>query len=85
MCRRRARFDQIIIVIKIMSMNGGDSCLAFSSGNMTGPVPSGSQTSSGKTLPADVVILAIGVRPDTTLAKIARLTSGKPSGISESG
>ena len=27
------------------------------------------QTSSGKTYPAEIVILAIGVRPDTTLAK----------------
>ena len=30
------------------------------------------QTKSGKTIPADIVILAIGVKPDTTLAKIGR-------------
>ena len=39
------------------------------------------QTSSGKTFPADVVILAIGVRPDTTLAKRAGLTIGERGGI----
>ena len=39
------------------------------------------QTSSGKTFPADVVILAIGVRPDTTLAKKAGLTIGERGGI----
>jgi len=39
------------------------------------------QTSSGKTYPADIVILAIGVRPDTTLAKTAGLTIGERGGI----
>ncbi len=39
------------------------------------------QTNSGKTFPADVVILAIGVRPDTTLAKKAGLTIGERGGI----
>ena len=39
------------------------------------------QTISGKTYPADVVILAIGVRPDTTLAKSAGLTIGERGGI----
>jgi len=39
------------------------------------------QTSSGKTYPADIVILAIGVRPDTTLAKAAGLDIGERSGI----
>jgi len=39
------------------------------------------QTSSGKTFPAEIVILAIGVRPDTTLAKIAGLTIGELGGI----
>jgi len=39
------------------------------------------QTSSGKTYPADIVILAIGVRPDTTLAKTAGLEIGQRGGI----
>jgi NADPH-dependent 2,4-dienoyl-CoA reductase/sulfur reductase-like enzyme/rhodanese-related sulfurtransferase len=39
------------------------------------------QTISGKTYPADVVILAIGVRPDTTLAKSAGLAIGERGGI----
>jgi NADPH-dependent 2,4-dienoyl-CoA reductase/sulfur reductase-like enzyme/rhodanese-related sulfurtransferase len=39
------------------------------------------QTGSGKTFPADVVILAIGVRPDTALAKTAGLEIGECGGI----
>ena len=39
------------------------------------------QTGSGETYPADIVILAIGVRPDTTLAKTAGLTIGERGGI----
>jgi NADPH-dependent 2,4-dienoyl-CoA reductase/sulfur reductase-like enzyme/rhodanese-related sulfurtransferase len=39
------------------------------------------QTKSGKTYPADIVILALGVRPDTTLAKSAGLEIGKRGGI----
>ena len=39
------------------------------------------QTISGKTYPADVVILAIGVRPDTTLAKTAGIEIGERGGI----
>jgi NADPH-dependent 2,4-dienoyl-CoA reductase/sulfur reductase-like enzyme/rhodanese-related sulfurtransferase len=39
------------------------------------------QTSSGKGFPADIVILAIGVRPDTTLAKSAGLKIGERGGI----
>ena len=39
------------------------------------------KTFSGKTYPADVVILAIGVRPDTTLAKSAGLEIGERGGI----
>jgi NADPH-dependent 2,4-dienoyl-CoA reductase/sulfur reductase-like enzyme/rhodanese-related sulfurtransferase len=39
------------------------------------------QTSCGKTYPADVVILAIGVRPDTALAKTAGLEIGQRGGI----
>jgi len=39
------------------------------------------ETKSGKTYPADVVILALGVRPDTTLAKQAGLKIGERGGI----
>ena len=39
------------------------------------------QTASGTAYPADVVILAIGVRPDTTLAKAAGLELGELGGI----
>jgi len=38
-------------------------------------------TQSGKVHPADIVILAIGVRPDITLAKAAGLEIGKRGGI----
>jgi NADPH-dependent 2,4-dienoyl-CoA reductase/sulfur reductase-like enzyme/rhodanese-related sulfurtransferase len=39
------------------------------------------ETKSGKIYPADIVILAIGVRPDTALAKTAGLTIGERGGI----
>jgi len=39
------------------------------------------QTKSGKIYPADVVILSLGVRPDTALAKAAGLETGQRGGI----
>jgi NADPH-dependent 2,4-dienoyl-CoA reductase/sulfur reductase-like enzyme/rhodanese-related sulfurtransferase len=39
------------------------------------------QAQSGKVYPADVVIMAIGVRPDTALAKMAGLEIGERGGI----
>ena len=39
------------------------------------------QTKSGKAYPADLVILALGVRPDTALAKAAGLEIGERGGI----
>jgi NADPH-dependent 2,4-dienoyl-CoA reductase/sulfur reductase-like enzyme/rhodanese-related sulfurtransferase len=39
------------------------------------------QTASGKTHPADIVILAIGVRPETSLAKLAGIEIGERGGI----
>ncbi len=39
------------------------------------------KTTSGKRFPADIVILAIGVRPDTTLANSAGLEIGERGGI----
>jgi len=41
----------------------------------------GVRTASGAVHPADLVILAIGVRPDTTLAKAAGLALGERGGI----
>jgi NADPH-dependent 2,4-dienoyl-CoA reductase/sulfur reductase-like enzyme/rhodanese-related sulfurtransferase len=38
-------------------------------------------TSSGKRFPADIVILAIGVRPETALAKMAGIEIGQRGGI----
>jgi NADPH-dependent 2,4-dienoyl-CoA reductase/sulfur reductase-like enzyme/rhodanese-related sulfurtransferase len=38
-------------------------------------------TSSGKKHPADIVILAIGVRPETALAKMAGIETGQRGGI----
>jgi NADPH-dependent 2,4-dienoyl-CoA reductase/sulfur reductase-like enzyme/rhodanese-related sulfurtransferase len=42
-------------------------------------------TKSGKAHPADLVILALGVRPDTTLAKAAGLDIGERGGIRVNG
>jgi len=39
------------------------------------------QTKSGKVYPADIVILSLGVRPDTALAKTAGLEIGERGGI----
>jgi NADPH-dependent 2,4-dienoyl-CoA reductase/sulfur reductase-like enzyme/rhodanese-related sulfurtransferase len=39
------------------------------------------ETKSGKTYPADIVILSLGVRPDTALAKAAGLEVGERGGI----
>jgi len=39
------------------------------------------QTKAGKAYPADLVILALGVRPDTTLARAAGLAIGERGGI----
>lgn len=39
------------------------------------------ETRSARTYPADVVILALGVRPDTTLARMAGLEIGEHGGI----
>jgi len=39
------------------------------------------ETKSGKIYPAEIVILALGVRPDTTLAKMAGLEIGQRGGI----
>ncbi len=56
----------------------GDGAAAFKEGAKGGIDV---ETESGKIYHADVVILAIGVRPDTTLAKIAGLEIGERGGI----
>ena len=56
----------------------GDGAAAFKQGTKGGIEV---ETESGKIYPADVVILAIGVRPDTTLAKMAGLEIGERGGI----
>ena len=71
------------IVETLLERNGiklamGDAVTGFEkSGNGSINV----QTKSGKIYPADIVILAIGVRPDVTLAKSASLEIGERSGI----
>ncbi len=56
----------------------GDGATAFKEGAKGGLDV---ETESGKSYHADVVILAIGVRPDTTLAKMAGLEIGERGGI----
>jgi pyruvate/2-oxoglutarate dehydrogenase complex dihydrolipoamide dehydrogenase (E3) component/rhodanese-related sulfurtransferase len=56
----------------------GDGAAAFKEGEKGGIDVGGE---SGKIYHADVVILAIGVRPDTTLAKMAGLEIGERGGI----
>jgi NADPH-dependent 2,4-dienoyl-CoA reductase/sulfur reductase-like enzyme/rhodanese-related sulfurtransferase len=56
----------------------GDGAVAFKEGAKGGIDV---ETESGKSYHADVVILAIGVRPDTTLAKMAGLEIGERGGI----
>ena len=65
------------------SITGSRSCLAMRSHASTRPktARSTSTTRSGAVLPADIVILALGVRPDTTLAKLAGLEIGELGGI----
>lgn len=56
----------------------GDGAVAFKEGAKGGLDV---ETESGKSYHADVVILAIGVRPDTKLAKMAGLEIGERGGI----
>jgi len=56
----------------------GDQVIGFKQGAKGGVDV---ETQSGKIYPADVVILAIGVRPDTALAKQAGLEIGERGGI----
>ncbi len=71
-------FDMVQILHKEMLDNGvrlvlGDGLKEITDGYCV--------TQSGKQVPADVVVMAIGVRPETTLAKNAGLEIGKTGGI----
>jgi NADPH-dependent 2,4-dienoyl-CoA reductase/sulfur reductase-like enzyme/rhodanese-related sulfurtransferase len=56
----------------------GDGVAGFATGEDETIVVS---TQSGSSYPADLVILALGVRPDTTLAKLAGIEIGELGGI----
>jgi NADPH-dependent 2,4-dienoyl-CoA reductase/sulfur reductase-like enzyme/rhodanese-related sulfurtransferase len=56
----------------------GDGIAGFEEGEQTAI---GVRTQSGELLPADLVILAIGVRPETTLAQQAGLELGARGGV----
>jgi len=71
------------IIESLLKKNGirlamGDAASGFSQ-SANGAIDV--QTKSGKIYPADLVILAIGVRPDTALAKTAGLEIGERGGI----
>jgi NADPH-dependent 2,4-dienoyl-CoA reductase/sulfur reductase-like enzyme/rhodanese-related sulfurtransferase len=71
------------IVEEFMKKNGvniilGDGAAGFKQ-SVKGDIEV--KTESGRIYPADVVILAIGVRPDTKLAKMAGLEIGERGGI----
>jgi NADPH-dependent 2,4-dienoyl-CoA reductase/sulfur reductase-like enzyme/rhodanese-related sulfurtransferase len=75
--------EHAVVVESLLKKHGvrlrhGDEVVGFKKA-ANGAIEVG--TKSGKTYPADVVILAIGVRPDTTLAKKAGLVIGERGGI----
>ncbi len=75
--------EHAVVVETLLKRHGvrlrhGDEVVGFSQAT-SGAIEV--ETKSGKIYPADVVILAIGVRPDTTLAKQAGLTIGERGGI----
>ena len=71
--------EMALLVANEMSKNGvelhlGTSAVSVGTENVT--------LANGEVLPAELIILAIGVRPDTSLAKTAGLTIGSRGGIS---
>jgi NADPH-dependent 2,4-dienoyl-CoA reductase/sulfur reductase-like enzyme/rhodanese-related sulfurtransferase len=75
---------EIACLVQAHVIRHGVKVVANDGVNGFAPLASGAievQTSAGKTFPADIVILAIGVKPDTTLAKSAGLTIGERGGI----
>jgi len=75
--------ENSIVVESLLQKNGiklalNDAAVAFHN-NTNGSLEV--ETKSGKRYHADIVILAIGVRPDTTLAKTAGLEIGERGGI----
>lgn len=67
-----------LLIKKGIKLNLSDGVAGFKQGE-NGKV--NVETKSGKVFPADLVILALGVRPDTTLAKMAGLEIGARGGI----
>jgi NADPH-dependent 2,4-dienoyl-CoA reductase/sulfur reductase-like enzyme/rhodanese-related sulfurtransferase len=70
--------EMATLVSKEMSVQGvklylGDGVASINSNSVT--------LASGSEIPAEIVIMAIGVRPDTSLAKAAGLTIGERGGI----
>jgi NADPH-dependent 2,4-dienoyl-CoA reductase/sulfur reductase-like enzyme/rhodanese-related sulfurtransferase len=75
--------ENSVVVETLLQRNGvklamGDAAVAFRQ-DAKGSLEV--ETKSGKIYPADIVILAIGVRPDTTLAKSAGIEIGERGGI----
>jgi rhodanese-related sulfurtransferase len=70
--------EMATFVAKEMRMHGVDVHLGTSASNITSDSVS---LSNGVTIPAEMVILAIGVRPDIALAKAANLEIGTRGGI----
>jgi NADPH-dependent 2,4-dienoyl-CoA reductase/sulfur reductase-like enzyme/rhodanese-related sulfurtransferase len=67
------------LVAKEMERNGVNLYLGTAATNIS---PNSVQINNGVDIPAELIILAIGVRPDTKLAKDAGLTIGTRGGIS---
>lgn len=71
--------EMATLVAKEMQRNGVNLHLGAAATNISG---TSVQLNNGLDIPAELIILAIGVRPDTKLAKDAGLTIGPRGGIS---
>lgn len=77
-CKEHARVVEAFLRTKGVQIALSDGVAGFKQGDH-GSV--NVETQSGKIYPANVVVLALGVRPDTTLAKMAGLEIGERGGI----